>query len=240
MTAHNSAKKDEIAKIVIMPGDPLRAKWIAENFLDNPKLVNEVRGMLAYTGEYKNKKITVMGHGMGIPSIGIYSYELFSDRFYDVDAIIRIGSCASWDENIKLGDVVVVKEAYSKSTFADMVGVETKNNLLYPTKKLLDIVLETAKNRKIKTVSTRAYSGDTFYSKDGYKEKVKYSGAKVAEMESFGLYANAITTKKDALCILTVSDNSITREAMNPIDRQTTFKNMVTLALESALTYYNK
>ena len=116
MTPHNEARKEDIAKVVLMPGDPLRAKFIAENFMDNYKVVNSVRGMLAYTGEYKGKRITVMGHGMGIPSVGIYSYELF--KFYDVDAIIRIGSSGSYNEDVKVLDVLLVDNAYSESTYA--------------------------------------------------------------------------------------------------------------------------
>ncbi len=140
MTPHNSAKKEQIAKVVLMPGDPLRAKYIAENFLENYECVNEVRGMLAYTGFYNGKRITVMAHGMGIPSIGIYSYELF--KFYDVDVIIRIGSCGAYLHETNLGDIIVASEVVSPSTYAQCLGVEVKNKRLNATPELVEFLLK--------------------------------------------------------------------------------------------------
>ena len=127
MTPHNEAKKEDIAKVVLMPGDPLRAKYIAENFMENVRLVNQVRGMYAYTGTYKGKEITVMGHGMGIPSVGIYTHELF--KFYDVDCIIRIGSCGAYVPSLNLKDIIVVNEGYSESTFAEVYSGEKAHSI---------------------------------------------------------------------------------------------------------------
>ena len=147
MTPHISAKKDDIAKVVIMPGDPLRAKWIAENFLKEIVEVNSVRGMLAYTGTYNGKKITVMGHGMGIPSIGIYSFELF--KFYDVDLIIRVGSAGTYVRDINLGDVLIVENAYSDSTYAEIIGVDVKNKMIPGNNEMVNLAFETSKENGI-------------------------------------------------------------------------------------------
>ncbi len=239
MTPHNSAKKEQIAKVVLMPGDPLRAKYIAENFLENYECVNEVRGMLAYTGFYKGKRITVMAHGMGIPSIGIYSYELF--KFYDVDTIIRIGSCGAYLPDMQLGEIIVASEVVSLSTYAQCVGLNVTNNKLYATKEIADLVNHTAKELNIKVRDGLVVSGDVFYKEgkdyaDWINEKVKNEGLLAAEMEAFGLYANAMITNKKALTILTVSDSIVNPNMqLSPDERVTTFKNMMKLALESAI-----
>jgi len=145
MTPHNEAKKEDIAKIVLMPGDPLRAKYIAENFLSDVKLVNSVRGMYAYTGEYKGKRITVMAHGMGNGSIGIYSYELY--KFYDVDKIIRIGSCGAYKEGLKLLDVILAENAYSEGAYAKLQN-GCEDNLIPASKELNEKIIETANEKK--------------------------------------------------------------------------------------------
>ena len=161
MTPHNEARKEDIAKVVLMPGDPLRAKFIAENFMDNCKVVNSVRGMFAYTGEYKGKRITVMGHGMGIPSVGIYSYELF--KFYDVDAIIRIGSCGSYKKDVKVLDVLLVDNAYSESTYA-LVQNGFTGNMTKSNDELNAKIKETAKEMNLDVKFTNIHSSDVFYS----------------------------------------------------------------------------
>lgn len=234
MTAHNKAKKGEIAKVVLMPGDPLRAKWIAESFLDSYKLVNDVRGMLAYTGKYQNKEITVMGHGMGIPSIGIYSYELYSE--YDVDVIIRVGSAGSYDKNVNVGDLILAKDAYSDSTYADLIGIHPQNHTLSSSKEIDNLILQTAKENNIQIIETTVHSSDVFYGNTkSVNELVEITNSKVVEMESFGLFANAIKLNKKAATLLTCSDSLITHESMSAEDRQTKFINMVTLALKTIL-----
>ena len=238
MTPHISAKKGEIAKTVLMPGDPLRAKFIAENFLEDYKLVNEVRGMLAYTGTYKGKDVTVMGHGMGNASIGIYSYELY--KFYDVENIIRIGSCGSYLESINVGEVIVANQATSDSTFADLINVELVNNSLSASEELLKTCVKVSEELKIKLHIGKVNSSDVFYSdenspKSKLNDEIKKGNILAVEMEAFALYANAIKLNKNALCILTVSDSLVNHESLSSEDRRTTFKNMMILGLETAL-----
>jgi purine-nucleoside phosphorylase len=236
LTPHNAAKKNEVAKIVLMPGDPLRAKWIAQKFLKNPKLINEIRGMYAFTGTYKGKRITVMGHGMGIPSVGIYTYELF--KFYDVDAIIRVGSAGAYSKDVELGDVLIAKDASSNSFYAEDIGVKVKNGILAADKKLLDLAIKTAKDLEIKTNVCRVNSTDVFYNKYTLAQNIKRSqGAKAVEMEAFAIYANAIKTKKKALTLLTCSDSLVTGKQLSPEDRQTNFNDMIKVALETAYKF---
>ena len=207
MTPHNKAKKEDVAKIVIMPGDPLRAKWIAESFMENARLINDVRGMLAYTGTYKGQTFTVMAHGMGIPSIGIYSYELF--HFYDVHTIIRIGSAGAYASDIKLGDAA--------------------------PQGLSALAVQTAAELAIPVQLCRVFCSDNFYNKYTLEESIQRSkGAKAVEMEGFALYANALHLKKQALMMLTCSDSLVTGEAMAAEARQTQFAGMVKLAFETA------
>jgi purine-nucleoside phosphorylase len=191
--------------------------------------------MLGYTGTYKNKKITVMGHGMGIPSIGIYSYELF--HFYNVTNIIRIGSCGSLDSNIGIGDVVICDRAFSYSPYAKDIGVKTSNNTLSPSIKLLKLCETIANKMNIKKYhKVKAMCEDAFYNIYSVPQKIKRShGGQVVEMEAFALYANAIKEKQNALCLLTVSDSLVTHESMSSKDRQTTFVDMVQLALQMAI-----
>ena len=232
MTPHNSAKYGEIAKIVLMPGDPLRAKWIAENFLTNPVLVNQVRGMYCYTGQYKDMTISIMAHGMGIPSIGIYSYELF--KFYDVDTIIRIGSTGSYSNELLVNDVVLVSEAYSESTYADLLNIETNSHVLQPTKEVNETILNVAKQEGINLKFGRCHSSDVFYRNIPLQELVNQTKAICVEMEAFALFANAKLLNKQAATILTCSDSLVTGESLDANSRQTTFKKMVLLALNSA------
>ncbi|MCF0217567.1 MAG: purine-nucleoside phosphorylase [Malacoplasma sp.] len=231
MTPHNRAKKDEIAKVVIMPGDPLRAQWIAQNFLINPLLVNDVRGMLAYTGTFENTKVTVMGHGMGQPSIGIYSYELFA--FYDVDLIIRVGSAGAYSKNINVGDILLVDQAYSDSVYAKSIGVNAVNNLLRGDNATNQLIEKTANENNIPIKKIIVNSSDVFYGNvKSLDEIILETKADAVEMESFALFANAIKLNKKAATLLTCSDSLVTGDAMSAADRQTKFTNMVKLALK--------
>ncbi|WGS64389.1 purine-nucleoside phosphorylase [Marinitoga aeolica] len=226
-------KKGIIAETVIMPGDPLRAKFIAENFLENPVLFNKVRNMFGYTGTYKGKKISVMGSGMGMPSIGIYSYELF--KFYDVQNIIRVGSCGAYSEEIDLYDVILVEESYSESTYAKvMAGIE--DNILKPSEELNKKLEEAAKGLNIPVHKGRIHSSDVFYRQnfDDYKKIRDNYGCIAVEMESFALFANAQVTGKNAACLLTVSDSLVTMKATTSEERMKSFTNMMKIALEMA------
>ena len=232
-TPHNEAKKEDIAKVVIMPGDPLRAKWISETYLKDAKLVSNVRGICAYTGKYNGKTITVMAHGMGIPSIGIYSYELY--KFYDVDTIIRVGSSGSMVKEINVGDLIIGESASSPSNYAEEIGVDVKDHILYPSKDLYELAIATAKENNINYFTGIIATHDAFYNRYSYEECSKMNhNAKVVEMEAYGLFANAILLKKKALCLLTCSDSLITHEKMTPAQRQTSMNNMVELALKTA------
>ena len=233
MTPHIESKKEEIAETVIMPGDPLRAKYIAENFLKDYKLVNQVRNIYAYTGYYKEKKITIMASGMGMPSIGIYSYELF--KFYDVKNIIRIGTFGSYTKELELYDLLLVTNAYSDSSYA-LVQNNNKNNILNSSDFLNEVIINTAEkiNQKLKTGTI--YSSDVFYKeKDNYKELYDKYNCLGVEMESYALFSNALILGKKAACLLTVSDNFETKEQISSVERQNSLNKMITLALETAL-----
>ena len=233
MTPHIEAKKGEIAKTVLMPGDPLRAKHIAETYLENYKLVNNVRGMFAYTGTYKGKEVTVMASGMGMPSIGIYSYELF--KFYDVENIIRVGSAGSYVSDLNIYDVVLVDSCYSESSFAKTQN-DCEDNILSSNDELNNIIVETAKETNKKLFVERIHSSDVFYKENNkYPELVEKYGVKAVEMESFALFHNAKVLNKKATCLLTISDSFITKEETTSEQRQTSFNEMITLALDSAI-----
>lgn len=232
MTPHNGAQKGEIAKTVLMPGDPMRAKFIAETYLQDAKLVNQVRGMYAYTGTYKGKEITVMASGMGMPSIGIYSYELY--KFYDVENIIRVGSAGSYDINLPIYDLLLVENSYSDSSFARI-----QNNSTYdvvPSSEYLNqMIVETAqeKNQKI-TVGT-TYSTDVFYRQEQSNDKIREHHCLACEMETFALFHTAKMLNKQATCILTISDHFVTGEETTAQERETGFKKMIELALDTTL-----
>ena len=225
-----------IAKTVLMPGDPLRAKFIAENFLEDVVQFNSVRGMLGFTGTYKGHKVSVMGSGMGMPSIGIYSYELFN--VYGVERIIRIGSAGAYDAKCKVYDVVVVKDAYSESNYAYVQNGETKKHLS-ATKELTDTILVTAKEQEINVHYGTIHSSDVFYGtdKDLWKRLNKEEGCLAVEMESFALFHNANHLGKSGACILTISDSFITHEVTTSHERQVAFATMMRLALETAIKY---
>ncbi|MDD4069387.1 MAG: purine-nucleoside phosphorylase [Candidatus Izemoplasmatales bacterium] len=228
-----NAAKHEIAKVVLMPGDPLRAKYIADTFLTDVKQFNSVRNMFGYTGLYNGRRISVMGSGMGMPSIGIYSYELF--KFYDVDTIIRIGSCGAYTKTLKLYDTILVTEAFSESSFAFAQGKCEEDTL--PASKTVNEKLEAiSKELDIPVVKGKIHSSDVFY-RQFPEEILKLAQEKEllgVEMESFALFHNANVTNKNAACLLTVSDSLVTSESTTPEERQTAFTNMMKIALEMA------
>ncbi|MFL0166045.1 purine-nucleoside phosphorylase [Candidatus Clostridium helianthi] len=231
-TPHNGAKLGEIAKTVLMPGDPLRAKFIAENFLEDVTQFNTVRNMLGYTGTYKGKRVSVMGGGMGMPSIGIYSYELFN--FYDVDNIIRIGTAGSISEKLHLRDVVIGLGASTNSNYAHQYSLP---GTFAPIASfdLVSSAVEAAKENNINVVVGNILSSDTFYSADKTAtEKWKSMGVLAIEMEAAALYMNAAEAGKNALCLLTISDSVLTGESLSAEDRQLSFTEMMKIALEIA------
>ena len=236
MTPHNEAKKHEIAKTVLMPGDPLRAKYIAEHYLKDCKLFNVVRNMLGYTGNYQGKAISVMGSGMGMPSIGIYSYELF--RFYDVDRIIRVGSAGAYSELLNIFDLFLAESAWSESTYA-AVQSGCKEAILYPHAALNQIIEATAQRLSVPLHKGRVHSSDVFYHEEnvnGHQTFRDQYDCDCVEMESFALFHNANILNKQAACILTISDSFVNSEAASAKERQTAFDDMIRLALEAAIT----
>ena len=231
-TAHNSAKTGDFAKTVLMPGDPLRAKYIAETYLENPRQVTAVRNMFGYTGTYKGKEISVMGGGMGMPSIGIYSYELFN--FYDVDQIIRIGSAGALQDHMKLMDVVIGMGACTDSNYAYQYGLPGTFAPIADYE-LLNQAVETAKRQGTNVVVGNVFSSDVFYNAMGTVNDVwRGMGVLAVEMEAAALYMNAAKAGKKALCMLTISDHLYTGEHLSAEDRQLGFKKMMEIALELA------
>ncbi len=230
-TPHNAAIKGQIAKTVLMPGDPLRAKFIADTFLENPVEFNTVRNMFGYTGTYKGKEISVMGSGMGMPSIGIYSYELYT--VYDVENIIRIGSAGAYKAELDLYQVVLGSSAYSESTYAKTAyGYEEDN--IKPTSSLNDKIKACANKLAIPVSEVVIHSSDVFYRDGDYIDSlVNDHKVDCVEMESFALFANAKRLNKKAACLLTISDNLITHAATTAEERQNSFTNMMKVALET-------
>lgn len=226
--------KSKVAKTVLMPGDPLRAKYIADNFLSDVECFNTVRNMLGYTGTYNGKKVSVMGSGMGMPSVGIYSYELFA--FYDVEEIVRIGSCGAYTDELNIFDVIIADNAWSESSFAEVMSGETKK-YLDGDKDLNDKLKKAAKAKGINVVSGTIHSSDVFYRKnfDDYKKIYSDHGCLAVEMESFALFANAQHLGKKAACILTVSDSLVTHEVTSSDERQNKLNEMIIVALEAAI-----
>ncbi len=225
--------KQEIAKTVLMPGDPLRAKFIADTFLSDVRQFNSVRNILGYTGTYKGRKISVMASGMGMPSIGIYSYELF--KFYDVENIIRIGSCGGYTADVKLYDVILTKDAWSESSYAKVQnGFE--GDVIEATEQLNNSLIKNADELGIPMHIETIHSSDVFYRDnfEAYKDIFEKHGCVAVEMESFALFHNAKVLGKNAACLLTVSDNLVTHEATTSEERQNAFTNMMKIALEMA------
>lgn len=236
-TPHNEAKVGEIAKTVIMPGDPLRAKYIAENFLENIKLVNQVRGMYAYTGTYKGKEITIMAHGMGIPSMGIYSYELY--KFYGVENIIRIGSCGGYKPELKLFDIVLSNNVFSESNYALTLNNEDCH-IVKANPELNLIIKNTAKENNTPIIVGNTVCTDCF---DLYMTDVNQFLDRIpdnfdpvsAEMEAFALFYNAKVLNKNACCLMSVVDSKFIEQVATPDERQTGLNKMIKLALDASL-----
>ena len=230
-SAHIAAQYEDVASTVIMCGDPLRAKFIAEKYLENPVLYNDIRGMLGFTGYYKGKRVSVQGHGMGIPSIGIYSYELFN--FYDVETIIRVGSAGAYDPNLQIGDLVLAQGACTDSNY----GAQFELPGTYAPIADFDLLRAAADacdafgyRYKVGNI----LSSDAFYcqhSKSGNWQKM---GVLAVEMEASALYMNAAFARKRALVICTISDHILTGEALPASSRQTSFTQMMDVALSLA------
>lgn len=231
-TPHNAAEKGDIAKTVLMPGDPLRAKYIAETFLEDATCFNTVRNMFGYTGSYKGKRVSVMGSGMGIPSIGIYSYELYHE--YDVDAIIRIGSAGGISDKVKLRDVVIGMGASTDSNYAAQYQLP---GTFAPIADfgLLRRAVEAGEKLGIHIVVGNTVSSDHFYNEfRNVNELWRGMGVLAVEMEAAALYMNAAKAGKKALCICTISDHLFTGEELPAEERQTSFRDMMKIALEAA------
>ena len=231
-TPHNAAQMGDIAKTVLMPGDPLRAKYIAEHYLTDVTCYNTVRNMLGFTGYYKGKRVSVQGSGMGIPSIGIYSYELFN--FYDVDQIIRIGSAGALQDHMKLMDVVIGMGACTDSNYAYQYGLPGTFAPIADYE-LLNQAVETAKRQGTNVIVGNVLSSDVFYNAMGNVNDLwRGMGVLAVEMEAAALYMNAAKAGKKALCMLTISDHLYTGEHLSAEDRQLGFKKMMEIALELA------
>lgn len=236
-TPHNEANKGDFAKTVIMPGDPLRAKYIVENFFDDYKLVNQIRGMYAYTGTYNGKQLSVMAHGMGMPSVGIYSYELY--KFYDVENIIRIGSCGAYKPELKLFDIILSENVFSESNYAltlnnEICHITSSNN------DLNSIIESTAKENNINLTKGNTVCTDCF---DVYMTDVNQFLERIpndfnpisAEMEAFALFYNAKLLNKKASCLMSVVDSKFITDVATAEERETCLNNMIKLALDSAI-----
>lgn len=231
-SACNEAKPGEIAKAVLMPGDPLRAKYVAEHYLENPVCFNTVRSMLGYTGTYRGKQISVMGHGMGVPSIGLYTYELY--HMYDVDSIIRIGSAGGVGDSVRVRDVVIALGASTNSHFADQYGFpgQLAATASYP---LLKDAVAAAERLDVRADVGQVFTADQFYNDNAAAgEMYRKFGILALEMETAGLYWTAQRAGKQALSILTISDHIFTGEALSPQERQDSFHEMMEIALETA------
>lgn len=234
-TPHNAATLGEIAKTVLMPGDPLRAKFIAETYLENPVEFNTVRNMFGYTGTYKGRQISVMGSGMGMPSIGIYSYELF--KFYEVETIIRIGSAGAYTDQLQLFDLVLADSAWSESSFA-LAQSGVSGDIQTPSEEVNRVIEATAKELGKSVTKARIHSSDVFYHEDNvddHNDFFQKHQCVCVEMESFALFHNANILGKKAACLLTISDSLVTSAATTAQERQTSFHNMMELALEGAI-----
>ncbi|QDW74322.1 purine-nucleoside phosphorylase [Lachnospiraceae bacterium KGMB03038] len=229
-TPHNAAEKQEIAKTVLMPGDPLRAKYIADHYLEGAKCFNTVRNMLGYTGTYHGKEISVMGGGMGMPSIGIYSYELF--HFYDVESIIRIGSAGALQDELNARDIVIGMGACTNSDYASQYRLPGTFAPIADYS-LLKKAVEAAEKKGIPVKVGNILSSDIFYNDDdSVNEKWRRMGVLAVEMEAAALYMNAARAGKKALCILTVSDHLFKEQELSAKERETSFTEMMEIALE--------
>lgn len=238
-TPHIEAQKEDIAKTVIMPGDPLRAKYIAEHFLENAVLVNSVRNILAYTGEYKGKRITVFSSGMGMPSMGIYAYELY--HFYEVETIIRVGSCGAYTKDLNLLDLILVENSFTFGNFAKALNNEDCH-LACATPQINQIIESTAQKQKIPYRKGNSICSECF---DYYVHDLNTFISQfppdlhiiAAEMEAFALFYTAQYLHQKAACLLTVVDNHYKQELISSQERETSLNSMITLALESSILW---
>lgn len=232
-TVHIESNREDISDVVLMPGDPKRSEYIAKNFLKDYKLVNSVRGMTAYTGYYKDRLVTIFPSGMGIPSMGIYSYELFKE--YGVENIIRIGSCGGYSEKLKLNDVVLVEGSYSESTYAEALS-GSKDKIVYSNDELNLVIESCSKENNINIIKGNIYCSDAFYEMDyDYKERSSNKDVLGIEMETFALFNNAKKFGKNAAALLTVSDLFFSKDKLSSDDREKNLNEMIILALESCL-----
>ncbi len=234
-TPHIGAERGDFAKVVIMPGDPLRAKMIAETFLEDARLVTDIRNMFGYTGTYRGKEVSVMGSGMGMPSIGIYSYELFTK--YDVECIIRVGSCGAYVDSLDVLDVALADSAWSESSYAKTQGGNL-SDVTYPTPEINALIEEIIEEQGHDVMTVRVHSSDVFYREPGSNyldEVVNQKGCAVVEMESFALFHNAMVTGKKAACLLTISDSFVKPQILSAEERQNSMKAMIEIALEAAI-----
>lgn len=235
-TPHNKAEVGQVAKTVLMPGDPLRAKFIADTFLTDVKQFNDVRNMYGFTGMYEGVEVSVMGSGMGMPSIGIYSYELYTQ--YGVENIIRIGSAGSYCEEAKVYDVVLATETYSESSYAKTQSGYDKDKT-YPNTELNDMIKKCASKLDIPVHEGCIHSSDVFYREGGTDYQTLYNekGCLAVEMESFALFHNASVLGKKAACLLTISDSFVSNEVTTAEERQNSFTNMMKIALQTAVEF---
>ncbi len=231
-TIHIEADLNDIAPKVLMPGDPNRARYIAEKYLKNARLVNQLRGELAFTGTYKGVSVTVFASGMGIGSMGIYSYELFND--YNVDTIIRIGTAGSYLSDLKVNDLLLADSAYSKTYFDEEAGREDIE-IINSSFELNNIIMDTASLKNIKLIPGRVHTTEAFYTENKDYTKFTDNGCKAVEMETYALLYNAKKFLKKSTAIFTISDNLVTHEIMDPVEREKKLDNMITLALESII-----
>lgn len=232
-TPHISAPEGGFAKTVLMPGDPLRAKFVAETFLEDAQLVTSVRNMLGYTGTYKGVPVSVMGSGMGMPSIGIYSWELYS--IFGVENIIRIGSAGSYKDWLEVLDVTMAESAMTESTYALVQNGETAGEM-FPDATLNEAIRQKAVELDIDLKPSKVYSSDVFYTKETWQEIAERTGADCVEMESFALFHNAAVLGKRAACLLTISDSYVSKLELTSEEREKSFNEMIRLALETAIS----
>ena len=234
-TPHNMAPDGAFAKTVLMPGDPLRAKFIADNFLTDVKLVTSVRNVYGFTGLYKGKPVSVMASGMGMPSIGIYSWELYN--FYGVENIIRIGSAGSYTERLNVLDVCLAESAFSDSTYAECQN-GCKDHVMYPSASINKAIMAKAKELNMDCKLCKVHSSDAFYTSPeigGWEALKERTQTECVEMESFALFHNANVLGKGAACLLTISDSFVTKALLSAEERQTALQAMMKLALETAV-----
>jgi purine-nucleoside phosphorylase len=236
-TPHISAPDGAFAKTVLMPGDPLRAKFIAEHFLTDAQQVNEVRNCLGFTGKYNGKPVSVMASGIGMPSIGVYSYELY--KYYGVENIVRIGSAGSYTADLNVMDVVLTETSYSDSSYA-LIQNGCKEHIMLPSAELNAVILKKAQELGIECKLAKVHSSDVFYSDPsmgGWKSIRERTGTECVEMESFALFHNANVCGKRAATLLTISDSFVSQVELSAEDRQNSFVTMMRLALESAVAF---